>query len=243
MNGPGPPRDLLDRLTVPGDAEAAAREYLGHPDWLVGAPPAAVLAVMSDPRTSQDGDVVRLARAWPARDLVPALCALIESGPGTGRDRRAAWMVKQTVDAGLAGPVLRLAADRTRDRVVRRYLIEGVSRALWGEPGSWERVSDVTRQLLDDEDPLIREAGAQLINDTQGAPEHRATLLAGLLADDDDAVVLTALHALQALPRTPILADAVGALADHHHPEVRRLAGEWSVRPDPTGPGEGRSPE
>lgn len=241
MNDPGPPRDLLDRLTIPGDAEAAAREYLGHADWLVGTPPAAVLAVMSDPQTSQDGDVVRLARAWPARDLVPALCALIESGLGTERDRRAAWMVKQTVDTGLAEPVLRLAADRTRDRVVRRYLIEGVSRALWGEPGSWARVSGVTRRLLDHDDPLIREAGAQLINDVQGAPEERGTLLVGLLSDDDDAVVLTALHALQAMPWAPIPADAVSALADHHHPEVRRLAGELSVRPPSTGPAEDQS--
>ena len=92
MNDPGPPRDLLDRLTIPGDAEAAAREYLGHADWLVGTPPAAVLAVMSDPQTSQDGDVVRLARAWPARDLVPALCALIESGSApSGTGGRRGW--------------------------------------------------------------------------------------------------------------------------------------------------------
>ena len=99
MNGPGPPPDLLDRLTVPDEAEAAAREYLGHAGWLVGPPPEAVLAVLTDPRTSQDGDVVRLARAWPARDLVPAVCALIGSGLGTEQDRRAAWIVKQTVDS------------------------------------------------------------------------------------------------------------------------------------------------
>jgi HEAT repeat protein len=118
-----------------------------------------------------------------------------------------------------------------------------VSRALSGEPESWDRVAQVTRRLLDDDDPLIREAGAQLIHDTQGETGERVALLVGLLADDDDAVVLTAAHALQATPSAAIAADAVTALAAHHHPEARRLAGELrsrkaSERPaeDPSGP-------
>ena len=198
-----------------------------------------MLAVISDPRTSQDGDVVRLARAWPARDLVPAVCALIGCGLGTEQDRRAAWIVKQTVDSEMAEPVLALAADRTNDRVVRRYLIEGVSRALGGEPESWERVSAVTRRLIHDDDPLIREAGAQLIHDVPGSPDERAALLVGLLGDDDDAVALTAAHALLALPSAPIPDEAISALAAHQHPEVRRLAGELVARSASEGTSEG----
>lgn len=230
MNGSGPPPELLDRLMIPEEAEGAARDYLRHADWLTGPPPAAVLAVMTDPRASQDGEVVRLARAWPAHDLLPALSALIESGLGRERDRRAAWIVKQAVVTEQAEPVLRLAADRTRDRVVRRYLIEGVSRALAGEPNSWARVSGVTQRLIDDDDPLIREAGAQLIHDTRGGPGERATLLLGLLADGDDTVALTAAHALLAMPSAPISTDAIAALARHRHPDSRRLAAELSAR-------------
>ena len=166
---------------------------------------------------------------------------LIGSAFGTEQERRAAWIVKQTVGSEMAEPVLALAADRTNDRVVRRYLIEGVSRALGGEPVSWERVSAVTRRLIHDDDPLIREAGAQLIHDVQGSPDERAGLLVGLLGDDDDddAVVLTAAHALLALPSAPIPDQAISALAAHQHPEMRRLAGELVARSASEGPSEG----
>lgn len=220
---------LWRSLLEPSTAEAAAAELVAHPAWLASPPPPEVISALGDPRHSYDGHLVALARAWRPAALVPPLLDALDEETDDDRRRRLAWTVKQVATTETVFELLRRATSLSEDRVVRRYLIEAVTRGAAGAADLWPEMSPVVRDLARDPDFLIREAAAALTGSGKGHDIERRALLVDLLADPHEVVVAVA--AITLLRFGPLdAADLPEGLAtrllNHPSPNVRPVVQE-----------------
>lgn len=240
MSRSAPPSELLRQLADPASAETAAALLAANPSWRCGRPPPAALVAFGDPQYPLDGAVVGLACAWEAESLVPLLLQAIADDNDLQRRRRLAWIAKQIATARTAAKLLAMACVSAEDRVVRRYLLEALSRLAFAGEVGWPAIAASVRVLVCDPDALIREAAVALAGIGDDAAAERRDLLLASLADTDAAVLATAATALRrhGVRASDVPAALLGKLLDHPQPLVR-----LAVRDLLGGPGHRQKPE
>jgi hypothetical protein len=219
---PVPPATLLARLVDPASAEEAAAELAAIPLWLTGTPPPEVVTALGDPRNPHDGAIVDLARQWRPAALIPALVSALDDETAADRRRRLAWTLKQIADTDAVPALLPGAISPDEDRVVRRYLIEGISRAASSTVDLWPQLEPVIRTLATDADHTIREAAAALTASGEDHDTERRRILLAFLTDPDPTVIAVTAAALRRY--APLsTSDVPQPLADRllHHPDPR----------------------
>lgn len=192
--------EIFRQLLDPNVAESAAASIMTHPSWLEGQPPAEALDAFGDPRHTQDSAVVKLAWDWDPVALAPALFQALTEQGDPARRQRLAWIVKITVPAGMLSTLMALASNADEDRVVRRFLLDGICRLAFGGSVDWPSIAALVESLCLDPDSLIREAAAALAGIGEGHEPERIAFLVNMLSDADVDVVATAARALERYP-------------------------------------------
>jgi HEAT repeat protein len=223
-------RQLLD----PDLAESAAASIMTHASWLEGQPPAEALEAFGDPRHAQDSAVVKLAWDWDPEALAPALLQALTEQGDLARRQRLAWIVKLTVPAGMLSTLMALASNADEDRVVRRFLLDGICRLAFGGSVDWPSIAALVENLSLDPDSLIREAAAALAGIGEGHEPERIAVLVNMLSDANVDVVATAARALERYPGpdTYLPAQLRDRLLAHPSPSVRLAVQDLLSKPN-----------
>lgn len=222
----GPPKVLLQQLITPESAEAAAAQLAENPQWLKLKPPKQVVVALADDQHPHDSEIIQLAMAWNPATLGPALLDALVQETATEKRRRLAWVIKQNPDPSSIAQLLALARSTNQDRIVRRYLLEAVTRLAFAGDVDWFDLVSTVRELRSDVDAGVREAAAALIG--AGDDDHNAkrrTELIAFLNDEEPAVIATAATALQRFDvRERDLPKAmVQRLRNHTRPDIRLI--------------------
>jgi hypothetical protein len=218
-----PSAELLARISSPETAAAAAEEWLMHPEWMYGQPPADVTGALLRPRGPDEGPLIELLRGWDPEPMTRTLLEILDTESDDEVSVRAAWLLKVAPARSSWRELMRRVRENQLGRQPRRYLLEALDRLAFARAISWGDVEPMVAELRGDADPGVREALVGLLMSLRMDDAVRRALLIGFLSDANDTVVAVATVALRGydIQEQELDPELVRRLRDHPNPSVR----------------------
>jgi len=200
-----------------------------HPEWLVGPPPAQLMAALRSIGPDLQSEVFRLGRQWPSQELSAELLKDLSSRTDANEKEHTAWLIKHLIGPAQWSKVAQIALSESESTRVRRSLVEALDRLAFAGHLGWNDLRDVIGALRRSPDPVVREGVVGILMSLEDNSE-KLTLLTEMLEDDGDFVVAGALQALAQMKDVTVDESVLERLRNHASLLVRDRAEKVELR-------------
>jgi hypothetical protein len=210
---------MLSDREAAHEAAATLRE---HPEWLRGAPPAALVAALGTVDYDVDAPVFELARAWEREPLCRALLASIREEADDRLREHGAWLLKHLAAPSEWKALAELALKEDEPAGVRRWVLEALARVASTGAIGWQEIGDALTALAKHPDANLRDGVVGILSSLDRSEDKQRLLLEILRSDTDEVVIASAVHALSSVLPIELDPAVIERLLDHPSPRVER---------------------